>query len=75
VADKLRITQVRSSNGTSPAQRETLRTLGLRGIGSTTERPDDPVFRGMVARVSHLVETNSPDPQSDRAVAEDSANG
>jgi large subunit ribosomal protein L30 len=56
VAEKLRITQVRSANGTSPAQRETLRTLGLRGIGSTTERPDEPAFRGMVARVRHLIE-------------------
>ena len=32
------ITQRRSSAGANPAQRETLRTLGLRGIGTTTER-------------------------------------
>lgn len=69
VAATLRIRQVRSSNGASPAQRDTLRTLGLRGIGATTERPDDPVFRGMVATVRHLVET-TPDP--DRAATEHS---
>jgi large subunit ribosomal protein L30 len=55
----LRIKQVRSSNGTSPAQRETLRTLGLRGIGSATERPDEPNFLGMVNAVRHLVEVNA----------------
>jgi large subunit ribosomal protein L30 len=60
----LRITQVRSSNGANPAQRDTLRSLGLRGIGSSTERPDDPVFRGMVATVDHLVAI-SEDGQSD----------
>jgi large subunit ribosomal protein L30 len=64
----LRITQVRSSNGTSPAQRDTLRTLGLRGIGSSTERPDDSVFRGMVNAVRHLVEI-SRDPKANRAAS------
>jgi large subunit ribosomal protein L30 len=71
VAATLRIEQVRSANGTNPAQRDTLRTLGLRGIGSATERPDDPVFRGMVAAVSHLVKI-TPDPQADRAAAKGS---
>jgi large subunit ribosomal protein L30 len=51
----LRIIQVKSANGSNPAQRDTLRSLGLRGIGSSTERPDEPVFRGMVATVGHLV--------------------
>ena len=68
----LRITQVRSANGANPTQRETLRSLGLRGIGSSTERPDEPVFRGMVATVRHLVEIKASDPQADRTAAEDS---
>jgi large subunit ribosomal protein L30 len=51
----LRIEQMRSANGASPAQRDTLRTLGLRGIGTSTERPDEPNFRGMVDTVRHLV--------------------
>ena len=70
----LLIKQVKSSNGASPGQRETLRTLGLRGIGSTTERPDDPVFRGMIKAVSHLVETE-PDPQADRTASQGSRHG
>ena len=49
------ITQVRSTNGTNPKQRETLRSLGLGKIGRTTEREDGEVLRGMIAKVSHLV--------------------
>jgi large subunit ribosomal protein L30 len=55
MAATLHITLVRSSNGASPAQRETLRTLGLRGIGTSTKRPDQPTVRGMVRTVQHLV--------------------
>jgi large subunit ribosomal protein L30 len=55
VAITLRITQVKSSNGANPDQRDTLRTLGLRRIGATTERPDHPTVRGMIRTVSHLV--------------------
>lgn len=49
------ITQVRSAIGALAAQRDTLRTLGLRRIGDTVSRPDTPEFRGMVRVVRHLV--------------------
>ncbi len=52
---RLRVTQVRSSIGTKPKHRGTLRALGLRGIGKTNDLPDRPEIRGMVARVPHLV--------------------
>jgi large subunit ribosomal protein L30 len=52
----LRITQVKSVNGTTPRQRDTLRTLGLGKIGRTSERDDDPSVRGLVHSVRHLVE-------------------
>jgi large subunit ribosomal protein L30 len=55
MAGEIQITQLRSSNGSDRAQRETLRTLGLRGIGSTSRRPDQPATRGMVRKVAHLV--------------------
>jgi len=55
MAGEVKITQLRSANGSDRAQRETLRTLGLRGIGSTSQRADGPAIRGMVARVAHLV--------------------
>jgi large subunit ribosomal protein L30 len=57
VAD-LVIKQVRSSNGTSPAQRETLRSLRLGRIGRTVERPDSPELRGMLNVVGHLVQVD-----------------
>ena len=54
----MKITQVKSANGTDKAQRATLESLGLRGIGKTVERPDSPQLRGMVHRVRHLVEVS-----------------
>ena len=49
------IKQVRSVNGSNAKQRDTLRSLGLRRIGHTVERPDSPQLRGMVHAVRHLV--------------------
>jgi large subunit ribosomal protein L30 len=50
------ITQVKSANGGSRRQQETLRTLGLGKIGRTSEREDHPAVRGLVHSVQHLVE-------------------
>jgi large subunit ribosomal protein L30 len=50
------VTQVRSSNGISPRQRDTLRSLKLGRIGRTVVRADSPQLRGMVRSVGHLVE-------------------
>ena len=58
MAGKLVIKQVRSPNGSSQKQRDTLRSLGLGRIGRQTERPDDPGVRGQIAAVSHLVEVS-----------------
>ena len=55
------ITQVKSANGTNGRQRDTLRSLGLRGIGKTVERPDSPQLRGMVHRVRHLITVEEKD--------------
>lgn len=52
---KLRITQLRSGIGGTRNQRETLRTLGLRRINSSTEREDTAAVRGMIRTVAHLV--------------------
>jgi large subunit ribosomal protein L30 len=51
----LTITQVKSSNGANGRQRDTLRSIGLRKIGHTVEKPDSPQLRGMVHAVRHLV--------------------
>ena len=49
------IKQVKSSNGANGRQRDTLRSLGLRGINKSVEREDSPQLRGMVHAVRHLV--------------------
>ena len=51
----LEIKQVKSANGTDQRQKDTLRTLGLRRIGQTVERPDSPQLRGLVHAVRHLI--------------------
>ena len=51
----LLITQVKSANGANGRQLDTLRSLGLRGISKSVERPDSPQLRGMLHAVRHLV--------------------
>ena len=52
----LRITQVRSLIGSKQDQRATVKSLGLKRIRHTVTQPDRPEIRGMIAKVSHLVE-------------------
>ena len=52
----LRIKQVRSGIGCPREMRETLKALGLRKIHQVVERNDTPETRGMIAKISHLVE-------------------
>lgn len=51
----IRITLVRSVIGRPPDQEATVRSLGLRKIHQTVERPDTPDVRGMINKVRHLV--------------------
>jgi len=53
---QLRITWVRSSIGYSLDQKATVRALGLRRLGQSVVRPDNPSVRGMVQKVGHLLE-------------------
>ena len=52
---KIRIKLIRSTIKALPKQRATVRSLGLRKIGSTTEQEANPAVLGMVKAVSHLV--------------------
>jgi len=52
---KIRIKLVRSVIGSLPKQRATVRSLGLRKIGSVVEQEASPEILGMVKVVSHLV--------------------
>lgn len=52
---RLVVQLVRSLAGTTRYQREVVKGLGLRRLGATASRPDNPMIRGMVRRVPHLV--------------------
>ena len=51
----LKVTQTRSPIGGTSQQRDSLRSLGLKRIGDVVVKEDRPEFRGMVAKVTHLV--------------------
>jgi large subunit ribosomal protein L30 len=53
---KLRITWVKSSIGYSKRQKGTIRALGFHRLGDVVEQADTPAIRGMVDKVSHLVQ-------------------
>jgi large subunit ribosomal protein L30 len=56
MSPQLKVTQVRSAIGSKPKQRGTLRALGLGRIGRSHLLPDRPEIRGMIDRVTHLVD-------------------
>jgi large subunit ribosomal protein L30 len=52
---ELLLKQVRSANGASPKQRDTLRTLKLGRIGKEVRRTDSEHLQGLLRKVEHLV--------------------
>ncbi len=60
---ELRVTQIRSSNGSQASQLDTLRSLGLRRIGHSVEVTDNRSTRGMLHAVRHLVRVDGEDVQ------------
>ena len=52
----IRIKQIGSSIGRKFDQKQTLIGLGLNKIGRVSELEDTPSVRGMVRKVSHLIE-------------------
>lgn len=56
MADKLRITQVRSAVGRQKIQRRTLAALGIKKHQQSVVHNDTPAVRGMIAKVDYLVE-------------------
>ena len=52
---ELKVTLRRSTIGSKPKARGTVRALGLRRIGMTNTLPDRPEIRGMIAKVPHLI--------------------
>lgn len=52
---RVRVTLVRSINGTIGKHRESVRGLGLRRMHHTVELEDTPAVRGMINKVHYLV--------------------
>lgn len=56
MAEKMiKIKLVRSPIATPAKHKKIVRALGLRKLNQVVERPDSPAFRGMVAKVPHLL--------------------
>tara|TARA_B100000029_G_C16739954_1_gene654062 strand:+ start:52 stop:240 length:189 start_codon:yes stop_codon:yes gene_type:complete len=53
---KLAITQRRSAIGRGKAQKATIKALGIRHLHHQVLHEDSPQIRGMIERVSHLIE-------------------
>ena len=58
MASKLRIKYVKSAIGYNVKQKRTIHALGLRRLGDQVEHDDTAVIRGMVHKVSHLVQVS-----------------
>ena len=55
---KVKISQVRSANGTNPNQKATLKALKLGRIGKIGRAKDSEQLQGQLRVVSHLVEVD-----------------
>ena len=55
MAQKLKVTLVRSPIDRTQKQKDTVRGLGLRRLNSSKVLEDTPAVRGMIRKVQHLV--------------------
>ena len=61
MAKKLQIKLVRSIISSNKSQKATVKALGLRKMHQTVEHDDTAVIRGMVNKVSHLLQVTEVD--------------
>lgn len=55
MADRLKVTLVKSTIGAIPKHRATVEAMGLRKLNKTVELPNNAATKGMVKQVQHLV--------------------
>ncbi len=55
MADKLKVTLVKSTIGAIPKHRATVAALGLKKLNHSVELPNNAATLGMVKQVQHLV--------------------
>lgn len=58
---QLKITLRRSPIGYEKSQGATARALGLSRRGATVTQPDNPAIRGMIFKISHLLDVEAVD--------------
>ena len=56
VKGRIKVKQVKSEIGSNRRQRATLRGLGIRRLHKVVEVEDTPAVRGMINKVTHLVQ-------------------
>lgn len=56
MADMIKIKLVKSPICTPEKHKVIVRALGLKRMNQVVERPDNPSFRGMVAKIPHLLQ-------------------
>ena len=54
-ANRIKVTQTKSTNGRLPGHKACAAGLGLRKIGHTVELEDTPSVRGMINKISYMV--------------------
>ncbi len=55
MADKLKITLVKSTIGAVPKHQKTAESMGLRKLHHSVILPDNAATRGQIKQISHLV--------------------
>jgi ribosomal protein L30 len=55
MANRLKVTLVKSPIGAIPKHRATVEALGLKKVNKSNELPDNDAVRGMIWHVRHLV--------------------
>ena len=55
MADKLKVTLVKSTIGAVPKHRKTAASMGLRKLHHSVILPDNAATRGQIRQISHLV--------------------
>ena len=55
MAKQLKVTQLRGLMGSTQRQRECIKGLGLRRRHHTVVREDNPMVRGLIKKVEHMI--------------------
>ncbi len=51
----LKVTLIKSPIASLPVHKKTVAALGLRKVGQTVTKPDNPAIRGQIFAVKHMV--------------------